>query len=434
MASTTLNSRIILCSKTTASWASTETVALRGELLIELTDGAPKFKVGDGVGTFSELPYAAMTPAEVAAAITAAAYVLPKATSEILGGVKIGSNVSVASDGTISIADASTAAKGVVQLLDSTNSTSTTKAATPNAVKTVNDLVIAAMPKTGGTFTGAVTLHADPTSNLHAATKQYVDSQITEKLEASDAMVFKGTLGTNGTVDVLPTLSVVTGDTYKVITAGTYAGYACTVGDLLIAANSGDISSTSANWVYVPSGNETVTTIRYSTSTQNLTTSEQSGSLIVGEAATKQVDTSIAAASTSTKLPTSAAVASFVEGKGYSTSDDKMGQTSSNLDNTYPLLASENHTPTSGNAAKAIYSADITINPSTGTVAATAFSGNASSATKLNTAKNFSITGKATASAVSFDGSDNVALNVTEMNANGLMQTTGDYLILDGNF
>lgn len=33
-----------------------------------------------------------------------------------------------------------------------------------------------AMPKSGGTFTGAVTLKGDPTSNLHPATKQYVDN------------------------------------------------------------------------------------------------------------------------------------------------------------------------------------------------------------------------------------------------------------------
>ena len=31
-------------------------------------------------------------------------------------------------------------------------------------------------------------------------------------------MVFKGTLGTNGTATALPTSSVVIGDTYKVIT------------------------------------------------------------------------------------------------------------------------------------------------------------------------------------------------------------------------
>ena len=40
-------------------------------------------------------------------------------------------------------------------------------------------------------------------------------------------------------------------------------------------------------------------------------------------ACAKAVDTSIAAASTSANLPTSAAVATFVEGKGYVTSDTK---------------------------------------------------------------------------------------------------------------
>lgn len=77
---------------------------------------------------------------EKLAGITAGAnkYTLPNATSSTLGGVKIGSNVSVSS-GTISVANASTSAKGVVQLTDGTSSTSTTTAATPNSVKTVAD-------------------------------------------------------------------------------------------------------------------------------------------------------------------------------------------------------------------------------------------------------------------------------------------------------
>lgn len=176
-----------------------------------------------------------------------------------------------------------------------------------------------AMPKAGGTFTGAVTLNADPTAALGAATKQYVDSQITTKIAASDAMVFKGTLGTSGTVTAVPTTGVVKGDTYKIITAGTWAGSACKIGDLIIALSSGDIEATATNWAYVPSGNENETTIKYSTTTQNLTTSAKTGAITLAEGATKQVDTSISAGSTSTKLPTSAAVASFVEGKGYTT-------------------------------------------------------------------------------------------------------------------
>lgn len=67
----------------------------------------------------------------------------------------------------------------------------------------------------------------------------------------------------------------------------------------------------------------------------------------VSAAAYKGIDTSIAAASTSTNLPTSKAVASFVEGKGYKTTDNNT---------TYTLTqdATDGHkitlTPSSGNA------------------------------------------------------------------------------------
>ena len=60
----------------------------------------------------------------------------------------------------ISIQDGTTAQKGAVQLEDSTSSTSTTKAATPNAVKSAYDLAAAALPKAGGTLTGDITLNA----------------------------------------------------------------------------------------------------------------------------------------------------------------------------------------------------------------------------------------------------------------------------------
>lgn len=77
---------------------------------------------------------------------------------------------------TISASAASTSAAGVVQLSDSTSTSSSTLAATSTAVKSAYDLASAALPKSGGTMTGAISLHADPSSALHAATKQYVDS------------------------------------------------------------------------------------------------------------------------------------------------------------------------------------------------------------------------------------------------------------------
>ena len=68
----------------------------------------------------------------------------------------------------------------------------------------------------------------------------------------------------------------------------------------------------------------------------NLTTTKV-GTLAA--AAVKGVDTSISAASTSTNLPTSAAVASFVEGKGYVTSS---GVTSARVQATSPVVSSQN--------------------------------------------------------------------------------------------
>lgn len=52
---------------------------------------------------------------------------------------------------------ATTSTQGIVQLTDSTSSTSTTTAATPNSVKTTYDLASGKAAKAGDTFTGSVT-------------------------------------------------------------------------------------------------------------------------------------------------------------------------------------------------------------------------------------------------------------------------------------
>lgn len=56
--------------------------------------------------------------------------------------------------------------------------------------------------------------------------------------------------------------------------------------------------------------------------TISITKSQISDLGTIGAAAAKAVDTSISASSSSANLPTSAAVAAFVEGKGYKTTDN----------------------------------------------------------------------------------------------------------------
>lgn len=67
-------------------------------------------------------------------------YTLPDASASIKGGVTVGTNVDV-SGGKISVKNGTTNQKGVVQLSSATDDTSTTKAATPSAVKAASDLV-----------------------------------------------------------------------------------------------------------------------------------------------------------------------------------------------------------------------------------------------------------------------------------------------------
>lgn len=73
----------------------------------------------------------------------------------------------------------------------------------------------------------------------------YVGNEIANGFAANDAMVFKGTLGTDGTTATLPTNGYSAGWTYKVITDGTYAGVSCGVGDMVICVKDGPTTGTS---------------------------------------------------------------------------------------------------------------------------------------------------------------------------------------------
>lgn len=73
-------------------------------------------------------------------------------------------------------------------------------------------------------------------------------------------------------------------------------------------------------------GARKTSTLTYNPSTKALSTGGTVNGYSLAAASAKGVDTSIAAASTSANLPTSAAVASFVEGKGYVTSHQTIKQ------------------------------------------------------------------------------------------------------------
>lgn len=91
---------------------------------------------------------------------------------------------------------------------------------------------------------------AEGTADTDAATVSYVKKQ----MQAADAMVFQGVLGTgDGQIKALPTTGVQKGWTYKVGVANTYGPISAKVGDLII--NSGEDNETPV-WTHVTSGYE----------------------------------------------------------------------------------------------------------------------------------------------------------------------------------
>ena len=107
-----LNAQVQLRNDTAANWATTNPVLLKGELGIAIDTA--RFKIGDGVSTWSELKYSGVL---VSASTTngnitidgtdIAVYTLPIASASVVGGVKSQTpgtgKVVVAGDGTMSV-------------------------------------------------------------------------------------------------------------------------------------------------------------------------------------------------------------------------------------------------------------------------------------------------------------------------------------------
>lgn len=108
--------------------------------------------------------------------------------------------------------------------------------------------------------TGVIPIDKLPVDNTVADNKHLWDSKtiqdkINQSFIANDAMRFKGTIGLtsdnnyiiNGVYAEFPSKTATVGDTYRVITAGRYAGVQCEVGDLLICITA-DSTGTNTAW------------------------------------------------------------------------------------------------------------------------------------------------------------------------------------------
>ena len=220
------------------------------------------------------------------------------------------------------------------------------------------------MPKSGGAFTGAVTVLA-PTANMHPATKQYVDAAV------SAVYKYKGSVSTEAE---LPKDSQTIGDVYNVEDTGMNVAWDGTKWDKLgsVVDLSGYATTASVNTQLAkkaPLASPAFTGTVTGTFKGNVTGNATSATKATQDASGNVITTTYA---TKTELDTKAPLAS-------------------------PTFTGTVTAPTFAGA--------LTGNATTATTAATA--------SKLATARTIAIAGAVTGTATSFDGSANISINTT---------------------
>ena len=182
-------------------------------------------------------------------------------------------------------------------------------------------------------------------------------------LAAADAMIFKGTLGTSGTITAVPDgtsgKEYQAGYTYKIITAGTYAGIVCEEGDLLIAISDSTSEQTAVNdahWVVVQTNIDGAVTGPASvTADSNIAIFDNTTGKIIKDSGTTIANASVA----------------------YATNAGGVAQTGITTNASYPILFKNNADITDENASinfssnvtgTATTTKPFTYNPNTGTL------------------------------------------------------------------
>ena len=259
-----------------------------------------------------------------------------------------------------------TSAVGVLQLTDSTSSTSATTAATPNAVKSAYDLADAALPKSGGTLTGNALVDNDKEVRFYEADGN-----------GSAYVGIKGATDKGSESSYTISLPAAAPSANQVLKAN-----ASTPTTLEWATDSANAAGSNTQVQYNNSGSFA--------GSASLTFNSGTGALSA---------TSFIGDVTGDLTGTADVATSFTVTANNSTDET-----------VYPLFV-DGATGSQG----AESDTGLTYNPSTGALTATAFIGNASTATALQTGREIG--------GVIFDGTGNI--NLPGVNAAGNQNTTG---------
>ena len=426
MATQTLNTRIVLKCDTTANWASSTLVLLKGEQAIEITTtGACKIKIGDGVKTFKDLAYATMTPDEITALLTS-------------GSIQTVSLSSGTNNGTIALTVDGTKTDNIaVKGLKSaayTESSAYAPASHNQAISTITGLQTALDGKAAKEHNHDDRYYTETEMNTKLAGKADSTHQHTAgDITSVNASAIQGTIDIShlpaGALErcvvvkddaarlALTTDSVQTGDTVKVTATGkmyfvvddsklsTEAGYEVyTAGTATSVPWSGVTGKPST---FTPTAHKhTITDVTNLQTTLDGKATSAQGAKADSAVQSVKIGTTEYKSGTTVTLPAYPTTLPASDVPAWAKADTKPTYTKSEVG-----LGSVDNTADKDKSVKYATSAGT----------AGTCTGNAATATKLASSKNISITGGTTAAAVAFDGSANVDLNVTAVNTDVLV-------------
>lgn len=177
-----------------------------------------------------------------------------------------------------------------------------------------------AVQRSGDTISGALlTERTIPTEDNEFVPKSYVDNLISS-ISSSSLLAYCGTLGTvedNAEWTALPTKGLVKGLGFKVISNGTYAGYECTVGDMIVSKVEGKADATTETWSRIKGNDQTLTTIEINDGDINITTAAKSGAIHLGSTASKKSITELTENGTDEEIPTAKAIIDYITSKNF---------------------------------------------------------------------------------------------------------------------
>lgn len=249
-----IDTRMMSKSDFAENWTHNNPILLKGEIGIELdTD---KWKCGDGVTVWNELEYskeAVFTKSEKdkLSTVEMNAQENPFQLQKITIKKGVGENDDIIDPLTkYDKLRLSSINKVEIKKLDSINMPEDVVSGEP--AHTIHQLQIGlsnedvakidgALQRAGGTMTGNLTLANNPTDDMQAATKKYVDDLLT----VADIMQYKGVVDE---LHPLPVVDYKTGWSYKIGVKGTYHGYPCEVGDMIIAVKDWESADVATNW------------------------------------------------------------------------------------------------------------------------------------------------------------------------------------------